>query len=133
MYIQFTKDINKIKNRIIFGLGLREIIIFLIILGSGFAEYHILKNYLQSDLTYYLLVPLVGIGMFFMAYKHNGMPFEKFLFYKLKRIIFSAKVKRYVTENETERSISKTLILGIPGTGKAFRADMKKMKEVKRK
>lgn len=103
MYIQFTKDINKIRNRIIFGMGLREIIIAIIIIGLGLAGYFGLRNILPTDIVYYLLIPLVLVGMFFMVFKHNGMPFEKFLFYKLKRIIFSSKIKRYVTENTIEQ------------------------------
>ncbi len=136
MYIQFTKDINKIRNRIIFGLGFREIVIFLLILGIGLAVFFGLKNVLPNDIVYYMLVPIVLIGMFFMVFKHNGMPFEKFLFYKIKRLIFSAKVKRYVTENGLKESAiikskNHKLILGTAGTGKAFKANFNKLdKEV---
>lgn len=97
MYIQFTKDINKIKSTVAFGLGMREIIIAVITIAISFSEYFFLRNFLPSDLVFYALIPTVLLGMFFIVYKKNGMRFEKVMFYKLKRILFS-KVKRYETE-----------------------------------
>ena len=102
MYIQFTKDINKIKNRIIFGLGLREIVIGTGTIGAAFSEYFLLRNTIPTDVVYYLLVPVVLLGMFFMIFKHNGMPFEKFLYYKLRRILFSQNILHYKTEGITK-------------------------------
>ncbi len=99
MYIQFTKDINKIKNTVAFGLGWREIIIAVTTILSALAEYFFFKNILPSDLAFYPLIPTVLLGMFFIAYKKNGMRFEKVIFYKLKRILFS-KIKRYETEDK---------------------------------
>lgn len=99
MYIQFTKDINKIKNTVAFGLGWREIIIAVTTILSALAEYLLFKNILPSDLAFYPLIPTVLLGMFFIAYKKNGMKFEKVIFYKLKRVLFS-KIKRYETEDK---------------------------------
>ena len=105
MYIQFTKDINKIKDRIIFGLGLREIIIGIITIGAAFGEYFLLKRILPTDIVYYLLVPLILLGMFFMVFKHNNMPFEKFIYYKLRRILFSQNILRYKMEGTRNNEI----------------------------
>ena len=105
MYIQFTKDINKIKNRIIFGLGLREIIIGGLTIGAALAEYFWLRNIVPTDVVYYLLVPMVLLGMFFVIFKHNGMPFEKFLFYKIRRIIFTQNILHYKTEGVIKHGV----------------------------
>ena len=102
MYIQFTKDINKIKNRIIFGLGLREIVIGTGTIGAAFGEYFLLRNIVPTDIVYYMLVPVVLLGMFFMIFKYNGMPFEKFFFYKLRRIIFTQNILHFKTERITK-------------------------------
>ena len=102
MYIQFTKDINKINNRIIFGLGLREIMIGTGTIGAAFGEYFLLRNTIPTDVVYYMLVLIILLGMFFMAFKHNGMPFEKFLFYKLRRIIFTQNILHFKTERITK-------------------------------
>ena len=98
MYIQFTKDINKIKDRIIFGLGLREIIIGAVTIGTALGMFFLLKGKIPSDVIYYLLIPVVLLGMFFMVFKHNGMPFEKYLYYKLRRVLFSRKILHYRSE-----------------------------------
>ena len=105
MYIQFTKDINKIKNRIIFGLGLREIVIGTGTIGAAFGEYFLLRNIIATDIVYYMLVPVVLLGMFFMIFKHNGMPFEKFLYYKLRRILFSQNILHYKTEGVVKHGV----------------------------
>ena len=99
MYIQFTKDINKIKSTVALGLGLREIIIAVITIAIALLEYFFFKRVLPSDLAFYPLIPTVLLGMFFMAYKKNGMRFEKVMFYKFKRIFF-ARIKRYETEDK---------------------------------
>ena len=105
MYIQFTKDINKIKNRIIFGLGLREIIIGSITIGTALGTFFLLRGVLPNDVVYYMLVPVVLLGMFFMIFKHNGMPFEKFLYYKLRRILFSQNILHYKTEGVIKHGV----------------------------
>lgn len=105
MYIQFTKDINKIKDRIIFGLGLREIIIGAMTIGSALGVFFLLKGKLPNDVVYYLLIPIILLGMFFMIYKHNGMTFEKFIYYKLRRILFSQKILHYETEGVNENAV----------------------------
>ncbi len=102
MYIQFTKDINKIKNRIIFGLGLREIIIGALTIGTALGTFFLLRNTVPTDVVYYMLVPIILMGMFFMVFKHNGMPFEKFIYYKLRRILFSQNILHYKTERITK-------------------------------
>ena len=102
MYIQFTKDINKIKDRIIFGLGLREIIIGALTIGTALGTFFLLKGKIPSDVIYYLLIPVVLLGMFFMVFKHNGMPFERFIYYKLRRLLFSQQILHYETEGVTK-------------------------------
>lgn len=99
MYIQFTKDINKIKSTVIFNLGVREIIIALIIIGISLIEYLFTRKFLPSDFAFYPLVPTILLGMFFMVYKKNEMRFGKVMFYKIKRVLFS-RVKRYETETK---------------------------------
>ena len=59
MYIQFTKDINKIKSSIVLGLELREIIIALATMAVAFGEYFLLKKIIPTDIVYYLLVPMI--------------------------------------------------------------------------
>ena len=108
MYIQFTKDINKIKDRIIFGLGLREIVIGAMTIVAALGTFFLLKGKLPNDVVYYLLIPIILLGMFFMIYKHNGMTFEKFIYYKLRRILFSQKILHYETEVNENAVIRKT-------------------------
>lgn len=104
MYIQFTKDLNKIKNSVFLGMGVREIIIAVITIGLALLEFFKFRKYLPDDLVYYFMLPTVALGTFFMFYKKNGIRFEKVIFYKIKRLLFSANVRRYETEKIKENS-----------------------------
>lgn len=104
MYIQFTKDLNKIKNSVFLGMGVREIIIAVITLALALLEFFKFRKYLLGDLVYYFMLPTVMLGTFFMFYKKNGIIFEKVILYKLKRLLFSANVRRYETEKIKEKS-----------------------------
>ena len=104
MYIQFTKDLNKIKTSIFMGMGVREFIIAGITVGLALLEFFKFGKYLPNDLVYYSMLPTIALGSVFMFYKKNGIKFEKIIFYKVKRLLFSANVRRYETEKIKEKS-----------------------------
>lgn len=103
MYIQFTKDINKIRNTVVFGLTIRELIILGASGGLCFILYQILSNFLPIVLSIYAVIPIIVISAFVVFFNPNGMNFEKFIFYKLKRIFFSKNIRTYQTENLYEK------------------------------
>lgn len=110
MYIQFTKDINKIRSIVFLGRTFREICIFTAAGVTAFLSYHITKRILPGTLSLYVIVPIMLIASFFAFYHKNNFKLEKIIFYRVKRLLFCSKIRRYQTENlyeSLEKSISK--------------------------
>lgn len=99
MYIQFTKDINKIRNIVFLGRTFREICIFSVSGGTAFLSYHIIKRILPGTLSLYVIVPIMLAASFFAFYHKNNLKFEKLIFYRIKRVLFGSKLRKYQTEN----------------------------------
>ena len=62
MYIQFTKDINKIRNILFLGRTFREICIFTVSGFIAFLSYHITKRILPGTLSLYVIVPTMLVA-----------------------------------------------------------------------
>lgn len=99
MYIRFTKDINKIRNTIFWGLTIREIIVFLLSGLIAFSSFHLAKRFIPTGLALYVIVPVMAIACFFVFYNKNTLKFERLIFNKLKRIFCSSKIRTFQTEN----------------------------------
>ena len=99
MYIQFTKDINKIRNTVFFGLTIREIIVFIISGLTAFLSFHFTKRFIPTGMALYIIVPKMAIAYFFVFYNKNTLKFERLIFNKLKRIFCSSKIRTFQTEN----------------------------------
>lgn len=109
MYIQFSKDINKIRNTFFWFFTARELIIGGMFAITGLILYQIFKSYITFQSAAYLLFIYMLIPGFILFYNKNGMKCEKVLFYKIKRLI-SGKVRPYKTENlyaQIEKEIKK--------------------------
>ena len=98
MYIQFSKDINKIRNTFFWFVTVRELIIGGAFTITGFILYQIFKSHVTYQSAAYLLFIYMLIPGFILFYNKNGMKCEKVLFYKIKRLI-GGKVRPYKTEN----------------------------------
>lgn len=98
MYIQFSKDINKIRNTVVSRFTWRDIIILSTFGVFSFILYHIMKNYISYKISTYILSAFLIFPAFLLFYSKNGMKPEKLLFYKIKRLI-NGKVRPYKTEN----------------------------------
>ena len=84
MYIQFTKDINKIRNILFLGRTFREICIFTVSGFIAFLSYHITKRILPGTLSLYVIVPTMLVASFFAFYHKNNLKFEKVIFTESK-------------------------------------------------
>ena len=98
MYIQFSKDINKIRNTFFWFVTVRELIVGGTFTITGFILYQIFKSHVTYQSAAYLLFIYMLIPGFILFYNKNGMKCEKVLFYKIKRLI-GGKVRPYKTEN----------------------------------
>ncbi len=103
MYIQFNKDISKIKNVVVLGMNWREIIIAGIGLTTALIMFFSMRKVLGADIASYAIVPVVGVVAVLLFYRKQGMnmTFEQLMFYKIKRIWLAGKhrIRHYESEN----------------------------------
>ena len=120
MYIQFSKDINKIRNTFFWVFTVRESIIGGTFVITGFILYQIFKSHITFQSAGYLLFIYMLIPGFILLYNKNGLKCEKVLFYKIKRLI-NGKIRPYKTENlyaQIEKEIKKQEVKKIAVTYK---------------
>ncbi len=98
MFIQFSKDINKIKSTIIWIFTLRDIVLLLGFGIIGVFLYFTVKDNLSFEASSYVLCAFMVIPSILIFYNKNGMKAEKVLYHKFKRIFFT-KIRPYKSEN----------------------------------
>jgi type IV secretory pathway VirB4 component len=97
--VRVPEEIRKYKEKIMFGLNARQLIVTLLALFVCVPLYYWGRNYLSDDILSWIIiliaVPLVAIGFF----KFNGMPMEKFVVAFMKfELLFPLK-RKYKTDN----------------------------------
>lgn len=77
--VRVPKEITEYKEKIIFGLSIRQLICFIIALLVGISTYFIANKYLGSDIASTIVMvevmPIFAIGFI----KKNGFTFEKYI------------------------------------------------------
>ena len=82
-YVKIPYNIERVKNKIIFGLTLRQIICFALAAIACIPFYLYARKLIGNELSMFFIITFSFIFFFFAFYEKNGLPFEKYLFYKL--------------------------------------------------
>jgi len=97
--IRIPQEIRKYKEKIAFGLTVRQIISVIIALGVCVPLYWFGRHYIPSNILGWLIIlvamPLGGIGFF----KYNGMHLEKLVIVVLKQQFIMPFKRYYKSEN----------------------------------
>lgn len=134
MYIQVSKDINKIRNTVVSRFTWRDIVILSTFGVFSFILYHIMKDYISYKISTYILSAFLIFPAFLLFYNKNGMQPEKLLFYKIKRFI-NGKIRPYKTENlyaQIEKEIKKQEVKKIAVSNKNSKQKNTVNKEAKK-
>ena len=98
-YVNVTKDLSKVKTKVMFNLTKRQLICF----GSGALVgvplFFLLKSYISTS-TASLCMVLVMLPFFLFAmYEKNGQPFEKVIHNYVQVRFVRPKHRPYQTDN----------------------------------
>lgn len=97
--IKVPKEINSYKEKIYFGLNLRQLICVVIALAINIPVYWFGRQYLGDDITSWIVIlsslPLMSIG--FIHY--NGMAFEKLIVVIIKDNYIKNNKRKYKSKN----------------------------------
>ena len=98
--VKIPKEIMEYREKIIFGMGIRQLICVLIALVLGISTFFCAMPFIGSDLAGYLalgeLMPIMGVGFL----RVNGLNFERYVL-----IIIMHMVKNPIRVYRTELSI----------------------------
>lgn len=147
--VRVPKEITEYKEKILFGLSIRQLFSFIIALLIGFSAYFIFFKFFGKDVASYVVIlitmPIFGFGFF----RKDGFPFEKYIFIILRQKLGNNK-RIYKTDINIRKTEGKEgEIIGAKKTWKSKRRQGKegeikvfeirkkdakrKSKEVKRK
>mgnify|MGYP003528584192 CR=1 FL=1 len=97
-YVQIPRDLNKIKEKFLFGLPKRQVIYFGIGIAIGLIPFFILINYDLTAAVIVLMLCIMPFG-FFGMYEKNGLTCDKLLVNWIKANFIRPKIRPYKTEN----------------------------------
>lgn len=100
--IRIPKEIRTYKEKLFFGLNLRQLICTLIAIIINVPLYWFGKDYVGADtaswIVIFIAMPLFMIGYF----NYNGMTFEQFIKSVIQHEIIYPQKRKYVTVNMFE-------------------------------
>ena len=77
--IRIPKEITEYKEKILFGLSIRQLVCFSVAITSGIGTYYFTSKLFNEDVASYVVIlevmPIFAIGFI----KKNGFPFEKYV------------------------------------------------------
>lgn len=107
MQIQINKEFRDYREKVYFGLSMRQLIFSFLAVGVAIVSYILLKDKLSTDTISWLCIllaaPFAALG--FVTY--HGMTFEKFAWAWIKseilipkRLVFKAESKTHIENKE---------------------------------
>jgi hypothetical protein len=97
--VKIPKEIRTYKEKLFFGLNLRQTICAALAIAINVPLYIFVRPLIGNDLASWLIiitaVPLFLIGFF----QYNGMPFEQFILCILRFQLLTPQKRKYKTEN----------------------------------
>lgn len=135
-YVQIPRDLNKVKEKFLFGLPKRQVLYFGLGAGIGLIPFFLLLEHNVSAAVTGLMLCIMPFG-FVGMYSKNGLTCDKIIVLWIKANLIRPKIRPYKTENiyvameeqaylerEVKRigykkGIKDKLIEAIEGTGKS--------------
>ena len=122
MQIQINKEFRDYREKVYFGLSMRQLIFSFLAVGVAIVSYILFKDKLSTDTISWLCIllaaPFAALG--FVTY--HGMTFEKFAWAWIKsevlipkRLVFKAESKTHIENKESNLfDFDKEIVIGMP-------------------
>ncbi len=100
--IRIPKEIRTYKEKLFFGLNLRQLVCTAITLAVNVPLYWFGRHYVGEDTASWLVI-LIAMPLFLIGYfNYNGMTFEQFLKTVIQHELIYPQKRKYVTVNMFE-------------------------------
>lgn len=97
-YVQIPRDLNKVKEKFLFGLPKRQVLYFGLGAGIGLIPFFLLIEYNISAAVTALMLCIMPFG-FVGMYSKNGLTCDKIIALWIKANLIRPKIRPYKTEN----------------------------------
>lgn len=97
-YVQIPRDLNKIKEKFLFGLPKRQVLYFALGIGIGIVPFFMLVEYDVTTAVVILMLCVMPFG-FMGMYEKNGLTCDKIITLWIKANLLRPKVRPYKSEN----------------------------------
>lgn len=97
-YVQIPRDLNKVKEKFLFGLPKRQVLYFGLGAGVGLVPFFLLLEHNVSAAVTALMLCIMPFG-FVGMYSKNGLTCDKIIVLWIKANLIRPKVRPYKTEN----------------------------------
>ena len=97
--VRIPKEIRKYKEKLFFGLTLRQSICTAIGLITSIPVYIVVSQRMGEDFASWVVI-FIGMPLFLLGYfNYNGLNFEQFIVAYLQSEVIYPKKRKYKTEN----------------------------------
>ncbi len=98
-YISVTRDLTKVKSKVMFNLTKRQLICFGAAALIGVPSFFLIKEISKVN-TAVMAMMFIMMPFFFLAmYEKNGQPLEVILSHMIQAIFIRPKIRPYKTDN----------------------------------
>lgn len=121
-YVTVPKDLNKVKNKVIFNLTRRQLICIAIGAAMGIPFYFLTRNLIGSSNAATGMVVLMIPAFLFAMYEKDGMHLEQILKNIINVKFKNPAIRRYETKNLYEQDLKPkvTKVKSQKGGGQAY-------------
>lgn len=97
-YVQIPRDLNKVKEKFLFGLPKRQVLYFGLGAGIGIIPFFLLLEHNVTAAVTALMLCVMPFG-FIGMYQKNGLTCDKIIMLWIKANLIRPKIRPYKTEN----------------------------------
>ena len=98
-YCAIPKDLNRIKNKLVFGMTARQLVCFGTAAAIGVPIYILTRGTIGNSPAVLLMIVIMAPLFLLAMYEKDGLPAEKILRNCIRTIFYLPGVRPYKTEN----------------------------------
>lgn len=102
-YVSVPKDLNKVKNKIIFNLTRRQLVCFGLAAVIGVPVYFLTRNLIGMSNAMALMIIFMVPAFLFAMYEKDGMPLEQVLKNVITVKYLRPQIRCYKTKGRYEK------------------------------
>ena len=97
--VKVPKEIRSYKEKLFFGINLRQTICAVLAIGINVPIYIYLRPFIGDDIAAWIIILIAAPFFFIGFFQYNGMPFEQFALCIVRFQLLTPQKRKYKAEN----------------------------------